>query len=147
MPATPETLRAALAALPVVPETLRAAVAALPVVIEEASVEVGSVSVPSYPDGRRPTSLLALRGAGAAGRAEHVGWSEAAHEAFRDRTLPRVPRGAWRLESWSAAVAGSIAESSDRAALERHACECYGIIAGEFRRLLETHPGGYTLAG
>jgi CRP-like cAMP-binding protein len=39
---------------------------------------------------------------------------------------------------------GSV-EIADRAALERRACECYGIIAGEFGRLLETHPGGYTL--
>jgi L-alanine-DL-glutamate epimerase-like enolase superfamily enzyme len=79
--------------------------------------------VPSYPDGPRPTSLVALRGAGATGRAEHVGWSEAAHEAFRDRTLPRVPRGAWRLESWSAAVAGSITQPYDRAALEAAAID------------------------
>ena len=103
MPATPEALRAALGAQPVRPETLRAALAALPVMIEEASAEVGSVCVSSYPDGPRPTSLLALRGAGTTGRAEHVGWSETAHEAFRDRTLPRVPQGTWRLESWSAA--------------------------------------------
>jgi CRP-like cAMP-binding protein len=34
---------------------------------------------------------------------------------------------------------------SDRAALEQHACECYRIIATEFQRLLETHPGVYTL--
>src|SRR5262249_54589675 len=106
LPVTPETLHAALAALPLTPETLRAALAALPLTIEEASVEVGSVCVPSYPDGPRPTSLLALRGAGVTGSAEHVGWSEAAHEAFRDRTLPRVPQGTWRLESWSVAVAG-----------------------------------------
>jgi len=123
LPVTPETLRAALGALPVTPETLRAALGALPVTIEEASVEVGSVSVPSYPDGPRPTSLLALRGGGATGRAEHVGWSEAAHRAFRDCALPRMPRGAWRLESWSAAVAGSIAESYDRAALEAAAID------------------------
>jgi L-alanine-DL-glutamate epimerase-like enolase superfamily enzyme len=122
-PVTPEALRAALAALPVTPEALRAALAALPVTIEGASVEVGAVSVPSYPDGPRPTSLLALRGDGATGRAEHVGWSEAAHEAFRERALPRVPRGAWRLESWSAAVAGSIAEPYDRAALEAAAID------------------------
>ena len=39
---------------------------------------------------------------------------------------------------------GSV-EIADRPALERRACECYGVIAGEFRRLLETHRGGYTL--
>src|SRR5262249_42684790 len=123
VPATPEALRAALGALPVTPGTLRPALAAPPLTIEEASVEVGSVCLPSYPDGPRPTSLLALRGAGVTGRAEHVGWSEAAHEAFRDRTLPRVPQGTWRLESWSAAVAGPIAEAYHRAALEAAAID------------------------
>ncbi len=36
-------------------------------------------------------------------------------------------------------------EIANRTILERRTCECYAVIAGEFRRLLETHPGGYTL--
>jgi CRP-like cAMP-binding protein len=46
--------------------------------------------------------------------------------------------GAVRRERGAVAI-------GDRAALEQHACECYRIIATEFQRLLETHPGGYTL--
>jgi L-alanine-DL-glutamate epimerase-like enolase superfamily enzyme len=105
------------------PEALRAALGALAVTIEDASVEFGTVAVPSYPDGPRPSTLLTLRGTGATGRGEHVGWGDEAHGAFRGRTLPRVPRGAWRLEAWSAAVAGSIAEPYDRAALEAAAID------------------------
>jgi len=39
---------------------------------------------------------------------------------------------------------GSV-EIADRAALERHACECYRIIADEFERVLESPPGGYSI--
>lgn len=39
---------------------------------------------------------------------------------------------------------GSV-EIADRAVLERHACECYRIIADEFERVLDTHSGGYTI--
>ena len=109
--------------MPATPDALRTALGALAVTIEEVSVEIGAVAVPSYPDGPRPSSRLTLRGNSAAGRSEHVGWTDAAHVAFRDRTLPRVPRGTWRLDAWSAAIAGSIAEAYDRAALEAAAID------------------------
>jgi CRP-like cAMP-binding protein len=48
--------------------------------------------------------------------------------------------GAVRRERGTVAI-------NDRAVLEQHACECYRIIATEFQRLLEAHPGGYTLEG
>ena len=105
------------------PEALRSALGALAVTIEEVSVEIGAVAVPSYPDGPRPSSRLTLEGRGTVGRSEHVGWSDAAHVAFRDRSLSLVPRGTWRLDAWSTAIAGSITEPYDRAALEAAAID------------------------
>jgi L-alanine-DL-glutamate epimerase-like enolase superfamily enzyme len=109
--------------VPATPEAIRAALGALAVTIEEVGSTVGAVAVASYPDGPRPHSVVTLRGAGAAGRGEHVGWSEAAHVACRDRALPVVPRGRWRLEAWSAALAGVVPEPYDRAALEAAAID------------------------
>jgi L-alanine-DL-glutamate epimerase-like enolase superfamily enzyme len=109
--------------VPVTPDALRAALGALAVTIEDAEAAVGAVAVPSYPDGPRPHSVVTLRGAGAAGRGEHVGWTEAAHVACRALVLPRVPRGRWRLAAWSAALAGVVAEPYDRAALEAAAID------------------------
>jgi len=110
-------------AVPVTPDALRAALGALAVTIEDAHATVGAVAVPSYPDGPRPSSVVTLLGAGAAGHGEHVGWTEAAHVACRDRVLPRVPRGRWRLAAWSAALAGIVDEPYDRAALEAAAID------------------------
>jgi len=109
--------------VPATPDALRAALGALPVVIEAVDATVGAVAVPSYPGEPRPHSVLTLHGAGTAGRGEHVGWTADAHIACRDRTLPRVPRGRWRLDAWSTALAGLVAESYDRAALEAAAID------------------------
>jgi L-alanine-DL-glutamate epimerase-like enolase superfamily enzyme len=109
--------------VPATPEALRAALGALAVTIDDAEAAVGAVAVPSYPDEPRPHSVVTLRGAGAAGSGEHVGWTEAAHVACRDQALPRVPRGRWRLAAWSAALAGVVPEPYDRAALEAAAID------------------------
>ncbi len=109
--------------MPATPEVLRAALGALPVTIDEAESAVGAIPVPSYPGEPRPHSLITLRGAGVAGRGEHVGWTAAAHVACRDQTLPRVPRGRWRLATWSAALAGVVSEPYDRAAIEAAAID------------------------
>ena len=58
-----------------------------------------------------------------AGRGEHVGWTAAAHERCRDRRMPLVPRGAWRLGEWSAALAAAVPEPYERAALEAAAID------------------------
>jgi CRP-like cAMP-binding protein len=49
-----------------------------------------------------------------------------------------------RLESADAVCRhrGSV-EIADRSALERHACECYHVIAGEFRRLYDQQEAKY----
>ena len=57
------------------------------------------------------------------GRGEHVGWTVAAHERCRDRSLPLIPRGAWRLDEWSAALAAAVPEPYDRAAAEAAAID------------------------
>ena len=95
--------------------------AALGVTIEAVECHVGSVRLPSY-GGERPTSVLWLRGDGAAGRGEHVGWTSAAHAAFRDATAS-VPRGRWRLGEWAAEVARRFRRPYDRAALETAAID------------------------
>jgi len=102
---------------------LRRALGALSVTIDDAAADVGAVAVPSYPDGPRPHSIVRLAGRGAVGRGEHVGWTAAAHAACRDQSLPRVPRGAWRLDAWSAALAAAVADPYDRAAAEAAAID------------------------
>lgn len=123
--------------MPATPEVLRAALGALAVTIDDAESTVGAVAVPSYPGEPRPHSVLTLRGAGAAGRGEHVGWTAAAHLACRDHALPRVPRGRWPLAAWSAALAGVVPEPYDRAALEaaaidlalrQHGVSLFGLV-------------------
>jgi hypothetical protein len=109
--------------VPATPEALRAALGALVFTVEDAAADLAAVDVPSYPDGPRPSSVVVLRGAGAAGRGEHVAWTEAAHAACRDRTLPRVPLGRWELEAWSAALAAVVVEPYERAALEAAAID------------------------
>jgi len=76
--------------VPATPESLLRALGALPVVVEAAWAAVEAVAVPSYPDEPRPHSVVRLAGAGAVGCGEHVGWTLAAHEACRERTLPRT---------------------------------------------------------
>jgi len=109
--------------VPATPEALRAALGALIVTIDESGADVGAVEVPSYPDGPRPSSVITLRGAGVVGRGEHVGWTEAAHVACRDRTLPCVPRGRWELAAWSASLATVVDGPYERAALEAAAID------------------------
>jgi len=109
--------------VPGTPEALRAALGALPLTIEDAESLVGAVAVPSYPGEPRPHSVVTLRGAGTAGRGEHVGWTIADHVACRDHVLPRIPRGRWRLAAWSAALAGIVPAPYDRAALEAAAID------------------------
>jgi hypothetical protein len=100
-------------------ERLRAALADLPIVVDRTGVAARAVVVPSY-GGARPHSVVTLAGAGREGRGEHVGWTDAAHAAFRD-AVARVPVGGWRLGDWSAALAG--AHPYDRAALEAAAID------------------------
>ncbi len=135
--------------MPATPEALQAALGALAVTIEDAAAAVGAVALPSYPDGPRPHSVVMLRGAGAAGRGEHVGWTEAAHVACRDHALPRVPLGRLRLAAWSAALAGVVPEPYDRAAVEAAAIDLalrqHGV--GLFRLLgVPAHPVRYVVS-
>jgi L-alanine-DL-glutamate epimerase-like enolase superfamily enzyme len=109
--------------VPATPEALRAALGALVVTVDEAGADVAAVAVPSYPGGPRPSSVITLRGAGAVGHGEHVAWTEAAHVACRDRTLPRIPRGRWELAAWSDALATAVAGPYERAALEAAAID------------------------
>ena len=109
--------------MPATPEALRATLGALVVTIDDAGADVAAVEVPSYPGGLRPSSVITLRGAGAVGRGEHVAWTEAAHVACRERTLPGIARGRWELEAWSAMLATTVAEPYERAALEAAAID------------------------
>ena len=94
---------------------------ALGLAIEDVECHVGSVALESY-GGERPTSTVWLRGEGAAGRGEHVGWTPEAHAAFRS-AVASVPRGRWRLEEWVAEVARAFRHPYDRAALEAAAID------------------------
>ncbi len=109
--------------MPATPEALAAALGALVVTVDGADARVGAVAVPSYPDGPRPHSVVRLHGAGAVGQGEHVGWTDAAHVACRDRSLPRAPRGRSSLAAWSAALADRVPDPYDRAALEAAAID------------------------
>jgi L-alanine-DL-glutamate epimerase-like enolase superfamily enzyme len=108
--------------VPPTPEARRllAALRALPLVIDEAAWEVGLVSVPSYPQGARPTATVTLRGRGRNGRGENVAWSEVAHERFR---VDEVPLGPWRLGEWAVEMGGRFADPYERAALEAAAID------------------------
>jgi len=94
---------------------------ALGLAIEDVECHVGSVALESY-GGERPTSVVWLRGAGAAGRGEHVGWTPEAHATFRSGVVS-VPRGRWRLDDWMGAVARVCGHPYDRAALEAAAID------------------------
>ena len=109
--------------MPATPEALHTALGALVVTIDQAGADVRAVEVPSYPGGPRPSSVIALRGAGAVGRGELVAWTDAAHVACRDRTLPRIPRGRWEVAAWSAVLAKEVDSPYERAALEAAAID------------------------
>ncbi|HEY3186339.1 MAG TPA: hypothetical protein VGJ70_02615, partial [Solirubrobacteraceae bacterium] len=93
----------------------------LGLVVEDVECRVSSVALESY-GGERPTSVVWLRGEGAAGRGEHVGWTSEAHAAFRS-AVASVPRGRWRLAEWVAAVARAFPHPYDRAALDAAAID------------------------
>ncbi|MFN2427677.1 MAG: hypothetical protein ABR587_14655 [Candidatus Binatia bacterium] len=101
-------------------EGLGAALEALPVHIDEVEVHFSHASIPSYPDGARPTSVVTLRGEGLAGYGEHVGWTDAEHAGFREAAAG-VCRGSWQLGGWAKALAARPAY--DRAALEAAAID------------------------
>jgi hypothetical protein len=107
--------------VPATSERLYAALADLPVVIERVATVSSSVAVPSY-GGARPTSLAILGGAGREGYGEHVGWTDAAHAAFR-AAATEAPTGSWRIGEWSAALRRAVDEPYDRAALESAAID------------------------
>jgi L-alanine-DL-glutamate epimerase-like enolase superfamily enzyme len=97
------------------PEALADALARLSFVIEGAAVASGECTVPSYPWGPRPTSVITLAGGGVAGRGEHVGWTAEAHATFRTTALP-MSRGT--VGEFVAALRAAGAPPYDRAALE-----------------------------
>jgi len=92
--------------------------AALPIVVDEIACEVGTVRVPWYPGGVRPTSEVRI----GQGRGECVAWTDEAHVAFRAR-LERVPRGRWWLGPWVAAMRQRFTDPYERAALEAAAID------------------------
>ena len=120
--------------MPLTPE-----LAALGLSIEDVECHAGSLALESY-GGERPTSTVWLRGAGAAGRGEHVGWTPEAHAAFRG-AVASVPRGRWRLDEWVGAMARAFAHPYDRAALEAAAIDLGLRQAGtNLFRLLAVRP-------
>jgi hypothetical protein len=106
---------------PVPAERLRDALADLTVVVEEVGCERGTVPVPSY-GGKRPTSVVRLRGQSATGRGENVAWTEEAHVTFC-RHARALPRGRWSLADWSAAMHDVIPDAYGRAAAEAAAID------------------------
>ncbi len=109
--------------MPATTDALRRALGALRVTVDDATSDVTAVSVPSFGKEPRPHSVVRLAGRGAVGRGEHVGWTVSAHEQCRDRSLPLIPRGAWRLDAWCAALAAAVPEPYDRAAAEAAAID------------------------
>jgi L-alanine-DL-glutamate epimerase-like enolase superfamily enzyme len=102
--------------------TLARTLIALPLTVDGAACAVGLARVPSYPGGRRPTSVITLTAGDAAGRGEHVGWTEAAHAAFAE-TVRGLPRGRGPLGDWMADAARRLDERYDRAAVEAAAID------------------------
>ena len=115
MPPTPEPGPDAVAA------RLRAALAGLDLTVDAVSVARDDADVPSYPDGPRPSSVVALEGGRHSGRGEHVGWTAADHARFAAAAPDAVPRGRSRLGEWPAALAAL--PRYDRAALEAAAID------------------------
>lgn len=102
---------------------LAAALRALPLDVEDVEVQSDAVDVPSYPGEPRPTSLVRIEGRGEAGWGEHVGWTAAAHAAFRDRTSEVVRPGATTVGDWSRRLRARLDDAYDRAALEAAAID------------------------
>jgi hypothetical protein len=103
-------------------QALAARLAALPLAVDDVGGVVAPVAIATYPGGTRPSSVVTLRGHGAAGRGEHVGWTEDEHVAFRD-ALASVPRGRTRVEAWARAMRERVAAPYARAALEAAAID------------------------
>ena len=114
MPRTPESGERA--------RSLAAALGVRELVIEQIDVDDGSVPVPSYPDGPRPTAVVQLSGRGHTGTGESVAWTDAAQEQFKTTALG-MPIGHWRLGKWAATIAESAADPYTRAALEAAAID------------------------
>jgi hypothetical protein len=100
---------------------LRAKLEALPLHLDAIDVRTTSVVLPDYPDGPRPTSAVAIRGAGLTGYGEHVGWTDAEHEAFRDNAAGTARKTTTTLGAWSRGL--SRLPAYDRAALEAAALD------------------------
>jgi L-alanine-DL-glutamate epimerase-like enolase superfamily enzyme len=99
---------------------LRARLEALPLRIDSLSVHQSAVALDDYPGGPRPTSTIAMRGGGFTGYGEHVGWTGAEHEAFRE-SADRVASGNTTLGAWARSLASL--PTYDRAALEAAALD------------------------
>ena len=135
MPRTPD---------PTLAHALHAALLDLPFVIETVGCSVADVEVASYPGRARPTSVVRV----GEGRGENVAWSKGAHEDFRDR-VAQVPRGRWRLGTWTAAIAARFRDPYERAALEAAAIDLglrqrgtdLGGLVGA-----EPHPARYVIS-
>ncbi|HWP66366.1 MAG TPA: hypothetical protein VNO26_10680, partial [Candidatus Limnocylindria bacterium] len=104
-------------------ERLRAALAELPITVETAQCRCAEVPLPGYPDGQRPTAVVTLGAGELAGSGEHVGFTASEHRAFRDRIVPRVPRGSGRLGAFVDALRALTAAPYERAALEAAAID------------------------
>lgn len=109
MPPTTEAARA---------EELAEALRALPVEIDAVDVAVRQIEVPSYPDEPRPTSVVTVRGGGASGRGEHVGWTIDAHENFARRAPDALGVARGRVAQISTQLKSALPDAYDRAALE-----------------------------
>jgi L-alanine-DL-glutamate epimerase-like enolase superfamily enzyme len=99
------------------------ALADLALEIEAVTARVAEVDLPSYPDGPRPTSTVALLGRGHEGRGENVGWTDGAHATFVASLEAAVPRGRLTLGTLSTALRSSLPEPYDRAAVEAAAID------------------------
>lgn len=97
--------------------------AALPIAVERAASAIAPVAVPSYPDGRRPSSTVRLEGGGHAGRGEHVGWTDAAHRDCAERLARLALDRCDTVGAVSALARGELADPYDRAALEAAAID------------------------
>jgi len=100
---------------------LRDALADLTLVVEAVGCARHAVPVPSY-GGERPTSVVRLRGRGAAGRGENVAWPDEAHTTFY-RHARALPRGRWSVGDWSVAMRDVIPDPYGRAAAEAAAVD------------------------
>lgn len=102
---------------------LRERLAALPLVVEDARCAAFDVAVESYPGGVRPSGRIVLRGAGAVGHGEHVGWTRDAHLAFAERVRRLPIARCRRVDDVTRLAAGALDNPYDRAALEAAAID------------------------